>query len=88
MLQQNTHFLKISLYIEYFLKTRLFIYKESYLICIKLLKYNNGSINILRKHFKERNEKWLYHNSVRAFVNVPCQRVSPFAQAPSFRWCG
>lgn len=46
----------------------------------------NGSINILRKYFKERNEKWPYHNSVRALVNVPCQRVSPFAQAPSFRW--
>lgn len=24
-------------------------------------------------------------DSVRALVNVPCQRVSPFAQAPSFR---
>lgn len=46
----------------------------------------NGSINILRKYFNERNEKWLYHNSVRALVNVPCQRVSPFAQTPSFRW--
>ena len=44
----------------------------------------NGSINILRKYFKERNENWIYQNSVRALVNVPCQRVSPFAQAPSF----
>ena len=46
----------------------------------------NGSINILRKYFNKCNEKWLYYNSVRALVNVPCQRVSPFAQAPSFRW--
>lgn len=46
----------------------------------------NGSINILRKYFKERNEKWNFHDSVRALVNVPCQRVLPFAQAPSFRW--
>lgn len=46
----------------------------------------NGSINILRKYVKERNENWIYQDSVRALVNVPCQRVSPFAQAPSFRW--
>ena len=46
----------------------------------------NGSINILRKYFNTCNEKWIYHDSVRALVNVPCQRVSPFAQAPSFRW--
>ena len=46
----------------------------------------NGSINILRKYVKERNENWVYQDSVRALVNVPCQRVSPFAQAPSFRW--
>ena len=45
----------------------------------------NGSINILRKYFNERNEKWNFHDSVRALVNVPCQRVLPFAQAPSFR---
>ena len=45
----------------------------------------NGSINILRKYVKERNENWVYQDSVRALVNVPCQRVSPFAQAPSFR---
>lgn len=45
----------------------------------------NGSINILRKYVKERNENWIYQDSVRALVNVPCQRVSPFAQAPSFR---
>jgi putative transposase len=46
----------------------------------------NGSINILRKYFTKCNEKWLFHNSVRALVNVPCQRVKPFAQAPSLRW--
>ena len=46
----------------------------------------NGSINILRKYFKERNENWIYQDSVRALVNVPCQRVLPFTQAPSFRW--
>ena len=46
----------------------------------------NGSINILRKYFNTCNEKWSYQDSVRALVNVPCQRVSPFAQAPSFRW--
>ena len=45
----------------------------------------NGSINILRKYFKERNENWKFQDSVRALVNVPCQRVLPFAQAPSLR---
>ena len=46
----------------------------------------NGSINILRKYINTCNEKWKYHDSVRALVNAPCQRVSPFAEAPSFRW--
>ena len=46
----------------------------------------NGSINILRKYLLTCNEKPLRGDSVRALVNVPCQRVSPFAQAPSFRW--
>ena len=45
----------------------------------------NGSVNILRKYFNERNEKWIFHDSVRAHVNVPCQRLNVFAQAPSFR---
>ena len=45
----------------------------------------NGSINILRKYFTECNGEWLFHDSVRALVNVPCQRVKPFAQAPSLR---
>ena len=44
----------------------------------------NGSINILRKYFKERNEDWIYQNSVRALVNVPCQRLNVFVQTPSF----
>lgn len=46
----------------------------------------NGSINILRKYLLSCNENPLRGDSVRALVNVPCQRVSPFAQAPSFRW--
>ena len=45
----------------------------------------NGSINILRKYLLTCNEKPLRGDSVRALVNVPCQRVSPFAQAPSFQ---
>ena len=45
----------------------------------------NGSVNILRKYFKERNENWKFQDSVRALVNVPCQRVKPFAQASSLR---
>ena len=44
----------------------------------------NGSINILRKYFKERNWNWIYQDQVRAFVNMPCQRVNPLTQAPSF----
>ena len=44
----------------------------------------NGSINILRKYFITCNENWLYQDSVRALVNVPCQRLNVFAQAPSF----
>lgn len=39
----------------------------------------NGSINILRKYFNERNENWIYQDSVRALVNVPCQRLNVFA---------
>ena len=45
----------------------------------------NGSINILRKCINECNENWFFQDSVRALVNVPCQRVKPFAQAPSLR---
>ena len=43
----------------------------------------NGSINILRKYFKERMWNWLYQDQVRALVNVPCQRVNSLSQAPS-----
>ena len=39
----------------------------------------NGSVNILRKYLFERNEKAPSADSVRALVNVPCQRVNPFA---------
>ena len=45
----------------------------------------NGSVNILRKYLTESNAKALDADAVRALVNAPCQRISPFAQAPSFR---
>ena len=38
----------------------------------------NGSINILRKYFITCNENWIYQDSVRALVNVPCQRLNVF----------
>lgn len=38
----------------------------------------NGSVNILRKYFKERKLDWAFQESVRALVNVPCLRLSPF----------
>lgn len=38
----------------------------------------NGSVNILRKYFKERKEDWKFQDSVRALVNVPCLRLQPF----------
>lgn len=41
----------------------------------------NGSINILRKYLITCNEKWLFHDSVRALVNAPCKRVSPFCSS-------
>lgn len=41
----------------------------------------NGSVNILRKYFKERKENWASQDSVRALVNTPCPRLSPWAQA-------
>lgn len=37
----------------------------------------NGSVNILRKYFKERKLNWCYQDSVRALVNAPCLRVNP-----------
>ena len=44
----------------------------------------NGSINILKKYFKERKSNMLTTDDVRALVNVPCQRLSVFAQAHEF----
>ena len=43
----------------------------------------NGSVNILRKYFKERKWNWEYQDHVRAFVNMPCQRVNPLCSSPS-----
>ena len=41
----------------------------------------NGSVNILKKYFKERKSNGLTPNDVRALVNAPCQRLSAFTQA-------
>ena len=41
----------------------------------------NGSVNILKKYFKERKSNGINPDDVRALVNVPCQRLSAFAQA-------
>jgi IS605 OrfB family transposase len=41
----------------------------------------NGSINILKKYFKERKSNGPTPNDVRVLVNAPCQRLSAFAQA-------
>ena len=46
----------------------------------------NGSVNILRKYFKERKSNGLNLDDVRALVNAPCKRLNAFSQAPSFRW--
>lgn len=40
----------------------------------------NGSVNILRKYFKERKLDWAFQESVRALVNVPALRVSPYSK--------
>jgi IS605 OrfB family transposase len=37
----------------------------------------NGSVNILKKYFKECKSNWLYKDDVRALVNAPCQRINP-----------
>ena len=42
----------------------------------------NGSVNILKKYFKERKSNVLTADDVRVLVNVPCQRLSVFAKAP------
>ena len=41
----------------------------------------NGSINILKKYFKERKSNGITPNDVRVLVNAPCQRLNAFAQA-------
>ena len=41
----------------------------------------NGSINILKKYFKERKSNGATPDDVRALVNAPCQRLNAFAQA-------
>lgn len=41
----------------------------------------NGSVNILKKYFKERKSNGINPDDVRALVNVPCQRLSAFTQA-------
>ena len=46
----------------------------------------NGSVNILRKYFKERKSNGLSPDDVRALVNAPCKRLNAFSQTPSFRW--
>lgn len=48
----------------------------------------NGSINILKKYFKERKSNVLTTDDVRALVNVPCQRLSVFAQTHKSLACG
>ena len=46
----------------------------------------NGSVNILRKYLNECESEGLSPDDIRALVNAPCQRLSAFAQTPSFRW--
>jgi transposase len=41
----------------------------------------NGSVNILKKYFKERKSNEHCSDDVRAFVNTPCQRLNAFTQA-------
>lgn len=50
---------------------------------LKLNADINGSINILKKYFKERKWNWTFQDHVRALVNVPCQRLNAFAKAHS-----
>lgn len=40
----------------------------------------NGSVNILRKYLKSKS-KTVNVNDVRAFVNMPCPRINPWAKA-------
>ena len=41
----------------------------------------NGSVNILKKYFKERKSNGLCSDDVRVLVNAPCQRLNAFAQS-------
>ena len=61
---------------HYFYKYTIFI--ENFLIYCILF----ALINYLFIKNNERNEKWSYHNSVRALVNVPSQRVYPLLKHP------
>lgn len=42
----------------------------------------NGSVNILKKYFKERKSNVVFTtDDVRALVNTPCQRIHPLSKA-------
>lgn len=41
----------------------------------------NGSVNILKKYFKERKSNGICPDDVRVLVNAPCQRLNAFAQS-------
>jgi IS605 OrfB family transposase len=41
----------------------------------------NGSVNILKKYFKERKSNGITPDDVRALVNAPCQRFNAFTRA-------
>jgi len=47
----------------------------------------NGSVNILRKYLKSKS-KTINVNDVRAFVNMPCPRINPWAKAHKSLVCG
>ena len=87
-LRSNSYKNKVT--VKYFNFTEKDFNKDNFLnISLTNKEYDNVDYLLtllkLKKYIKEHNENWLYQNSVRALVNVPCQRVSPFAKAPSFR---
>ena len=41
----------------------------------------NGSVNILKKYFKERKSNVLTTDDVRVLVNAPCPRINPWLKA-------
>lgn len=47
----------------------------------------NGSINILRKYLTS-NGNWKFQDSVRAFVNMPCQRINVLCLNSSLQGVG